>query len=421
MRILVLTIHYWPEQTGIGAVLTRRCEYLAAAGHEVTVCTAMPYYPEWRTHAAYRGKFCCSEDRNGVAIRRSWIYVPNQVNSAKRVLLEGSFLATSLLPALKSGKPDILLVVSPPLGLGLSAVLLSRWLKIPYVFDVQDLQPDTAADLGMLPPGMLPALYRLEAMAYRKATLITTVTEGMRQKIVEKGIALQKVAVVPPPADHDLFGVGRTVDGEAFRKKYGLEGKFIVAHSGNMGVKQGLGLVVEAAARLRHQPAIRFLLAGDGVMKSSLQSRALALGLNNLTFVPLQGKTEFLQMLAAIDLALIIQQSSVTDIVFPSKTVTLMSAGRAVVAAVSEHSEVARVIRQAEAGVVTEPENADSLVENIIEELFADSQRREEMSACARAYALRHWDEGSVLSNFESHLLSVAGVPQTEMAEQPAA
>jgi colanic acid biosynthesis glycosyl transferase WcaI len=383
MKILVLTIHYWPEQTGIGAVLTRRCEHLSSAGHEVTVCTAMPFYPEWRVHPAYRRKLFANEKHNGVTILRSWIWVPQRVSSAKRVLLEASFLATSLLRAVTRRRPDLLLVVSPPLGLGLSAVLLSRWTKVPFVFDVQDLQPDAAADLGMLPGPVLPALYRLEALAYRHAALISTVTEGMRGKIISKGIPARKVVVVPPPADNSLFGVGSAVNGQAFRKKHGLEGKFIVAHSGNMGVKQGLGLVLDAASRLQARRDVRFFLAGDGVMRTHLQSRAAALRLNNVQFLPLQEKAEFLQMLAAIDMALIVQQSSVTDIVFPSKTVTLMSAGRPVTAAVSGDSEIARVVRQSKAGIVTEPEKVEPLVTNI-QELLRDPARRSAMSIGTR-------------------------------------
>src|SRR3984893_5190913 len=219
MRILVLAINYWPEQTGIGAVLTRRCEYLASVGHEVTVCTGMPYYPEWQIDSKYTGKMFSREVRNGVNILRSWMWVPKKVTSAKRVLFEASFLASSLLRAVCSPKPDLLLVVSPPLGLGLSAVLLSRWANVPYVFDVQDLQPDAAADLGMLPRPVLPILYRLEAMAYRNAALISTITEGMRRKILAKGIPPDKVVVVPHPADKSLFAVGSTIEGSEFRSR----------------------------------------------------------------------------------------------------------------------------------------------------------------------------------------------------------
>ena len=330
MRILVLTINYWPEQTGIGAILTRRCEYLASVGHEITVCTGMPYYPEWRIYPRYTGKLFSREERNGVTILRSWMWVPKKLTSVHRVVFEASFLASSLLRAIRNRKPDLLFVVSPPLGLGVSAVLLSRGWKIPYVFDVQDLQPDAAADLGMLPRPVLPILYRLEAMAYRNAVSILTVTEGMRQRILAKGISAIKVAVVPPPADTDLFRVGGAIDGRGFRTQKGLHGKLIVAHSGNMGVKQGLDIVLDAALRLRDQRDIAFLLAGDGAMRPHLENRAAALKLDNVQFFPLQEPVRYLQMLAAIDIALIVQQSTVSDIAFPSKTVTLLSAARPV-------------------------------------------------------------------------------------------
>jgi colanic acid biosynthesis glycosyl transferase WcaI len=415
MRILVLAINYWPEQTGIAAVLTRRCEYLASVGHEVTVCTGMPYYPEWQINSKYAGKIFSREVRNDVNILRSWMWVPKKVTSVKRVLFEASFLASSLLRAVCSPKPDLLLVVSPPLGLGLSAVLLGRWAKVPYVFDVQDMQPDAAADLGMLPRPVLPVLYRLEAMAYRDAALILTVTEGMRQKIVAKGISASKVAVVPPPADNNLFGVGSAVDGQEFRTNKRLHGKIIVAHSGNMGVKQGLDIVLDAALHLRDQPDIAFLLAGDGAMKSHLQNRAAALKLDNLQFLPLQEPTQYLQTLAAIDIALIVQQSTVSDIAFPSKTVTLLSAARPVAAAVSADSEIGRVICASKGGVLTEPEKAPALAMTI-RELFHDPQRRSVMGECGRRYAYRHWNETHVLSGFESNLMNLSNVHAKALA-----
>jgi colanic acid biosynthesis glycosyl transferase WcaI len=407
MRILVLTINYWPEQTGIAALVTRRCEYLASAGHEVTVCTGMPYYPEWRIRPDYRGRAFSREEHKGVTIRRSWMWVPKKVSSAKRVVFEASFLASSLFQAIKYPKPALLLVVSPPLGLGLSAMILSRLWGVPYVFDVQDLQPDAAADLGMLPAPVLPVLYRLEASAYQRAALISTVTEGMRQKIISKGTGItpDKVVVVPPTADKSLFGVGTVVKGHSFRREHSLDGKFVVAHSGNMGVKQGLDVVLDTALHLREQKDFMFLLAGDGTMKSHLEGRAAALGLANVRFVPLQEHGGFLQMLAAMDVGLVVQQSTVSDIVFPSKTVTLLSAARPVCASVSAQSEIGTVINRSGGGVVTEPENAGTL-SAAIRGFFNDPKARSAMGERGRQYAFQNWDEARVLSGFEANLLS---------------
>ncbi len=156
MHILVNGINYWPEQTGIAVFTTGRCEYLASRGHQVTVCTSFPYYPEWRTLDGYRGRPLMKERRNGVDIYRTWMYVPRQVTSLRRILHEGSFIAASFLAAMSRSRPNIVVAVSPPLGLAASAVVLSQRWRVPYVFHVADLQPDAAVDLGMLrsrPPG----------------------------------------------------------------------------------------------------------------------------------------------------------------------------------------------------------------------------------------------------------------------------
>jgi len=399
MRILVLAINYWPEQTGIGPVLTRRCEYLASAGHEVTVCTSMPYYPEWRIPPEYAGKLFSREERNGVEILRSWMWVPNKVTSAKRIAFEASFLATSLMNALRNRKPDMLLVVSPPLGLGLSAVLLSRWWKIPYLFDVMDLQPDAAVDLGMLPGPIRPLLYRLESMAYKHAAVISTVSEGMRQKIVSKGFSPEKVVVVPPTADSNLFDIGTQVLGDEFRRRHGLHDQFVVGHCGNMGVKQGLDLVLHAASRLRERRDITFILVGDGSMKSQLEQQASSLQLSNLRFLPLLDESSFSEMLAATDVGLIVQQSSVSDIVFPSKTVTLLSAARPVIASVNDKSEIGRTILVSRGGVVIKPEDPDLLAE-AVRSFAADKESRQAMGERGRQYAFKTWETSGVLSAF---------------------
>src|SRR6185437_7454113 len=207
MRILILSINYWPEVTGIGAFTTYRAEYLAAAGHEVEVCTTFPYYPEWKVPKAYAGRLISSEERNGVRILRSYAYVPGRVTAIRRIFHEASFIASSLVRAAARKKPDVLLVVSPPLGLALPAIVLSRMWRIPYVFDVEDLQPDSAADLGMLPSWAVKLLYRLEIAAYRNAGLVTTLTPAMKRKIVGKGIAKEKVALVEPRMDDSLAGL----------------------------------------------------------------------------------------------------------------------------------------------------------------------------------------------------------------------
>jgi colanic acid biosynthesis glycosyl transferase WcaI len=408
MRILVLSINYWPEETGIGPLTTWRCEYLASRGHDVTVCTTFPYYPQWRVDDRFRGGLWRREIHQGVTILRSWAWIPAQVSSLKRVLFEASFLASNVVRAISVRKPELLLVESPPLGLALTAMLLGRVWRIPFVYDVMDLQPDAAAELGMLRSGtLLGALYWLERLAYKHAGLVSTLTEGMRQRIIAKAIPADKVTLFGARADQDLFHLRRGVDGQDFRRSHGLEGKFIVAHAGNMGVKQGLDVILRAAELSRSRPDIAYLLVGDGSMRRELETRAAAKNLANVKFLPLQPRAQFLQMLAAADVSLITQQRSVADIVFPSKTATLMTAGCPIIASVNPSSEVARILQQSVAGLVVAPEEPTSLV-SAIASLEGDSRRLMGMSEAGRCYAREHWDEGRTLPKMESEMLRVA-------------
>jgi colanic acid biosynthesis glycosyl transferase WcaI len=405
MRILVLSVNYWPEETGIAPVVTSRSEYLASRGHDVTVCTTFPYYPQWKVDDRYRSKLWQRETHKGVEILRSWSWIPSRLSAITRILFEASFLAGNWLRTFSVRKPDLLLVVSPPLGLGITARLLSRIWGIPYVFDVMDLQPDAAVELGMLGSGaLLRSLYRLEKSAYEHAGLVSTLTEGMRQRIISKSIPESKVTLFALSADPDLFLVRRGIDGAAFRQRYGLDGKFIVTHSGNMGVKQGLNVILDAAELSRNRPDIVYLLVGDGATRHELEARAAAQNLTNIKFLPVLTRDQFREMLAASDISLITQQRSVADIVFPSKTATLMTVGCPLVASVNPNSEVARAIRESGAGLVVAPEEPYSLL-SAITNLLDDCRRLEEMSAAGRNYAREHWDEQMILSRMESKFL----------------
>jgi colanic acid biosynthesis glycosyl transferase WcaI len=388
MKILVLSVNYWPEETGIGPLTTWRCEYLASRGHDVTVCTTLPYYPQWRVCEPYRRTLWQRETHNGVNILRSWSWIPKHVTSAKRIVFESTFLAGNLIAALSVGKPDLLLVESPPLGLALTAGFLKRFWEIPFVYDVMDLQPDAAADLGMLRDG------------------ISTLTEGMRRRILEKSISSDKIALFAARADSALFQLERG-SGD-FRRRHGLEDKFVVLYTGNMGVKQGLDVILSAAQVSQYRPEIVYLFAGDGAVRRNVESRAVALGLTNVKFLPVQPRTQLFQMLAATDLCLITQQRTVADIVFPSRTATFMAASCPVIASVNPGSAVASILEMSGAGLVVPPEEPLPLL-NAILRLQDDSRRRSEMGEAGRRFAQEHWDENVILPKMESQLLRIAG------------
>jgi colanic acid biosynthesis glycosyl transferase WcaI len=411
MHVVFLGINYWPDETGIAPFTTGRCEYLASRGHQVTVFTGFPYYPTWRIPEPYRRRIVSREERNGVTIFRSWLYVPEHVSAARRVMHEASFTASSLLRAMAGGarpRPDLLVVTTPPLALSLSALMLSRFWKVPFVQHVPDLQPDAAVDLGMLRPGRLTSfLYRIERLGYRKAALVSTLTEAMREKIVSKGIAPEKVVLFSDWARSELFQVPASGGGAQFRRSLGLGNEVLVVHAGNMGVKQGLEVILDAAEQSREDRAIKFLLVGDGSVRQPLEQRAKSARLDNLLFVPLLPDEQFLDLLAASDISLVTQQKSVADIVFPSKVITLMSSARAIIASTSPGSEVSRVLKEANAGVLVAPEDPAALRAAVVV-LRDDPMRRANLGANGRRFAERFWEKQRTLSLLESHLLRVA-------------
>lgn len=404
MRIRILSINYWPEVTGIGAFTTYRAEFLAAAGHEVEVCTTFPYYPEWKVPANYKGRFASREERNGVSILRSYAYIPNPVTALRRVFHEGSFIASTLTRAFFCKRPDVLFVVSPPLGLSVPAFLLSRFWRIPYIFDVEDLQPDSAADLGMLPGWAIKLLYSLEAFAYRNAAMVTTLTPSMRRRIIEKGVTDEKVELVEPRMDESFADLS-PAEGIAFRRRYEFGDKFLVTYSGNMGVKQGLDVVLDAAALNRSDDSILFLLVGGGADYDRLRCRAANLNLSNVRFLPILDESGFRGLISASSICLVTQQKSVSEVAFPSKVVTYLAAARPIIASVNPDSEVAQVIGESGAGKVVRAEDAQALL-SAIGDLRDNGLQG--LGLAGRNYARRRWEANRVLGHLEQILAAVA-------------
>ena len=421
MRIHIIGINYSPEATGIAPFNTGRAEYLAAQGHDVTMCTALPYYPEWRVNPAYSRVAFTRERRAGVNILRCPLYVPSTVTPLKRVIHEATFILTALLRSIFCRRPDILVIVSPPIGLGIAAWFLGRiWWRVPVVLDVEDLQPDTALHLGMMKQGaLIRLLYGVERCAYRHAALVSTLTDAMRARIVSKGVADGKVVVSPSWAEPELFDLPG--DDDSIRRELGLGRAHLVLHAGNMGVKQGLDVVLEAARLTDERPDILYLLVGDGAMRAQLESRLRALDLQNVRMLPLLPRESFLRLLAAADVCLVTQQRTVADVVFPSKVVTLLAAGKPVIASVSAASAVARTIVEADAGIVVTPEDPSALA-NAVDALLADPEKRLQMKTHARQYARKRWDHDAILQDLEQAITRAAsglGPETTPAAAQP--
>jgi colanic acid biosynthesis glycosyl transferase WcaI len=406
LHVLAVTGSYAPDRTGIAPLNTELCEYLVAQGHKVTVATGLPHYPEWRVPASYRGRFTFSEMRAGVSVRRHWIWVPARRTPVRRIFFDTSVGVAAGLSGLAVGHVDVVLGISPPLQAGFAAWAIAKSRGVPFLLQVKDLVPDLAVSLGMLRNRAAIGCARsLERFLYRRADGILVICEGFREHILRAGVPSERIAVVPDWVDTRF--IRPNAPGAAFRRTHKLERDFLVLHIGNMGAKQKLDVALEAAAYLRSAVGTTICLAGDGADRGHLESLAQSRSLDNVRFLPLASRADLPAMLAAADLLLLSQSAAVRDSVIPSKLLTYLAAGRAVVAAAHRHSQAAQTIERAGGGVVVPPEDAASLAEAILR-LRDDPSERERLARCGRAFAEEHFASERVLARLERFLAASA-------------
>lgn len=407
MNVLVMGMNYAPEKTAIGPFTSCLCEYLADRGHEVTVVTAFPHYPEWRIQDGYRGKVFLRDRVNGILVYRSYVYVPAKLNTLQRIAYDSSFSLSAFVSALLVGKAmDVIVCISPPLQLGLMAYILGKLKGVPFLFHIKDLLPDAAVNVGMLKDRRLVGLaHRLEKFIYETAAAIGVISPGFAANLYSKGVPKSKVYYLPDWIDIDFI---KPIDkNNIFRKQNGLsESDFLIMYAGNIGKKQALETLLEAASILRRQKDVVFLIVGEGARKAALVKKAEEMNLSNLHFLSLQPKKMLPYMLSAADVLVLTQQAGITDICLPSKLLTNMASARPIVASVNDRSETARAIRDAEAGLVVAPKNPQALAEAILK-LRRSAELREQLGSNGRAFVAKHFEKSKVLKKFERLLQTI--------------
>lgn len=401
MKITVWGINYTPELTGIAPYNAALCEHLVASGENVRMVTTFAYYPAWKKQESDCGKLFRTDLVNGVRVHRCWHYVPQKVSALKRILHEGSFVATSFLRLLFLPRPDVLVVVSPPLLLGAAAWVMSVLKRCPFVFHVQDLQPDAAVGLGMLKPGLFTrALYALEALAYRKAARVSGISDGMREAFLSKQVPAEKIIYFPNgvalPALESIQPSGE------FRKAQGFANDdFLAVYSGNLGMKQGLSILVAAAKRLK-STHIKMVICGDGAARPGLLQEIEAAHLKNVSLLPLQPEHQYHAMLKDADLILIPQQRGSGAAFLPSKLLPALAYAKPILAIADADSALTRAVNDGQFGRCIAPEQPGS-VTSALEEMASSRESLKTFSKNGRQYVERF--EMSTLQNqFASEL-----------------
>lgn len=399
MKILVWGINYGPEVTGIAPYNQGLCEFLVSQGNEVHMMTTFPYYPEWKKRVEDQGVIYRKEKMNGVHLHRCWHYVPPQPTALQRIVHEASFVCHAFLRSLFISRIDRIILISPPLPIGIAGWILSLWKGAPFLFHIQDLQPDAGVHMGLITSPILQRfLYFCERIIYSKANRITVISHTMKRIIENKGHPSSKIVLFP----NWFHPVKREEKSTfSFRESFGIpERALLMVYSGNFGKKQGLEIFVEAAGKITPEQG-HWIFCGDGAAKAELTKRVEELKLKQVYFLPLQESSLYHRLLEEADLCLVSQIGGTGRFFFPSKLLSILSHGKPVLTVADEDSELAHAVK--EGFGINHPSYSSDEIAETIKILNQDRERLVGMGGKGKAYVAQ-FDKQKILSEFEELL-----------------
>jgi len=406
MKILIYGINYAPELTGIGKYTGEMCEWLAGQGQEVTVITAPPYYPEWKIHQGYRGWWYRKEMVAGVRVVRCPLYVPARATGIKRILHLLSFAVSSKFVAFWLGltwRPDIVWVAAPAIVCAPAAWLAARLAGAKAWLHILDFEVDAAFDLGLVRSGILRRMVKgIEGFLMRRFDRVSTISGMMLKRVVDKGVPPDRTVLFPNWVDiseiHPLEGPS------PLKKTLGIaEDVRVALCAGNMGEKQGLETLIDAARLLEGRKDCLFVLCGDGAARPRLE--AAARGLSNVRFIPLQPKERLNELLNMADIHLLPQRAEIGDLVMPSRLTGMFASGRPVVAMASQGTQVAKIVPGH--GIVVEAGEARAFADAICR-LLDNEPERKKLGQGGRIYAESQLGKERLLRHFQGEAFDLA-------------
>lgn len=408
MKILIYGVNYAPELTGIGKYTGEMAEWLVKQGHEIRVVTAPPYYPKWKITESYSSFFFSKEVLNGVSVTRCPLYVPRSPSGLKRLMHLASFSLSSSLIMFKNifWKSDVILVIEPPLFCAPIAWVVARLSGSKCWLHVQDFEVDAAFSLGLIRFSWMKWLVsRMECQLLRLFDSVSTISYFMLEKLREKGVKESHLAYFPNWVDFNVIQYSLD-EGLLFRKEHHIDiQKFIILYSGNIGQKQGLDIILEAALRVKNKN-ILFLICGEGAMKTSLVEKSEKMNLDNVMFLPLQPVCAFSGMLSAANLHLVLNKRGVSELVMPSKLTNILAVGGRSIISAEENSELGLLVKKHPfLGSLCPPED---LEEFIMQVNWWASTVNETYNAQIGSFAQNNLDLNKIMLKVESqfHTLS---------------
>jgi colanic acid biosynthesis glycosyl transferase WcaI len=410
VKILYLSQYFPPEMGAPAARAAELSRHWARMGHEVTVLTGFPNHPtgvvplEWRSRF---WQFRNVEVVGGVNVVRTWLWpLPNR-KAHERIRNYASFCVSAAISGLDLGRPDVVIGSSPQLLVALSACWLAWWKRVPFVFEVRDLWPESLAAVGAAGEGsaLHRALAAIAGFLYGRADRIVVVTSAFKDHLIRFwSVPEKKISIVENGVEADLFRPDQ--EAGAIRKSLRLEDRFLICYIGTMGMAHGLETLLDVAAQLRESfSQAMFLLIGEGAEKERIFQLALDRKLENVRFIDQQPREKIPAYISAADVCLVmLKKSELFKTVIPTKLIEYMACERPVIVAVD--GEARRIAEDAEAGVFVEPENREALVEALLD-LRDDLQRRQTMGRNGRKYITTHFSRERTARDYVAVLENV--------------
>jgi glycosyltransferase involved in cell wall biosynthesis len=367
MHILIVHQYFLNSQGPGGSRWNQFAKYWASQGHKITVIAGMLEIVSGKKFPEHKGKFIVKEklDDN---IKVIWCHVSENYNKnfIGRAWAYFSFIFSSIMAGLFVKKPDVIICTSPPLTIGYTGIWLKWFKRVPLIFEVRDLWPESAIDTGVLTNKMLiRQLYRLEKSSYKAASWINVVTPAFEQILIEKkNIRPDRISMIPNGADLDLVKIGPRDNW--VREKYNLLDKYVVTYVGAHGVANALTQLVDAAKILAEKdPQVQMLLIGGGMKKGSLVTQAQEYGLKNITFIDPVPKSEIGDYINASDVCTaVLKRCDTFKTVYPNKVFDYMTVEKPIILGIDGVAR--KLVEDADAGIFVEPENPEAFAEAVL-------------------------------------------------------
>lgn len=405
-KILLISYNYAPELTGIGKYNAEMCEYLASVGHDVKAITAYPYYPNWQVFDGYKNNWYQKEVLNGVEVVRCPFYIPANPTGLKRILQDFSFYISTLFVVLwqiiSFKRYDIVITPSPSFMCGFHGLLLKLFrASTKFVYHIQDLQIDAAIDLNIIKQGWLQKLLiGIERFILNHATIVSTISTGMQQKILAKKTQLTNVLLFPNWVDNSRIFITKPEAATIAALGIPLDKK-VFFYSGAIGEKQGLEIILEVAPTIAEKCAdVVFVISGSGPYREKLKQEVVDKAITNILFIDLQPIPVFNQLLNYAFCHLVVQKESAGDLLLPSKLTNILAVGGLSIITAVKGTTLYDVINEHQMGVLIQPENAIVFEQAIIEFAKDHDTLKANISENASQYASTYLNKTNVINHF---------------------